>query len=114
MREDRVIRGMHPLIGQRLDLWRLKNFKGTPLPAAEDTYLFHCVASDNPADERIVALAEIYDVTPLRDASGQVVAFPAVERKLAACLQTHPRQPGRARDQSGGSTPTASSSTCGL
>ena len=88
MEEERVIRGMHPLIGQRFDLWRLKNFTGTPLPATEDTYLFHCVARDNPADERLVAFAEIHDVTPLRDASGQVVAFPAVERKLAACLES--------------------------
>jgi len=88
MQEERVIRGMHPLIGQRLDLWRLKNFTGTPLPATEDTYLFHCVARDNPADERLVAFAEIHDVTPLRDASGHVVAFPAVERKLAACLES--------------------------
>ena len=88
MQEERVIRGMHPLIGQRFDLWRLKNFTGTPLPATEDTYLFHCVARDNPADERLVAFAEIHDVTPLRDASGQVVAFPAVERKLAACLES--------------------------
>jgi acetyl/propionyl-CoA carboxylase alpha subunit/acetyl-CoA carboxylase carboxyltransferase component len=88
MEEARVIRGMHPLIGQRLDLWRLKNFKGTPLPATEDTYLFHIAARDNPADERLVALAEIHDVTPLRDASGQVVAFPSVERKLAACLES--------------------------
>ena len=88
MAEDRVIRGMHPMIGQRLELWRLKNFKGTPLPATEDTYLFHCVARDNPADERLVALAEIYDVTPLLDASGKVIAFPTVERKLAACLES--------------------------
>jgi acetyl/propionyl-CoA carboxylase alpha subunit/acetyl-CoA carboxylase carboxyltransferase component len=88
MQEERVIRGMHPLIGQRFDLWRLKNFTGTPLPATEDTYLFHCVARDNPADERLVAFAEIYDVTPVRDASGHVVAFPAVERKLAACLES--------------------------
>ena len=28
--EDRVIRGMHPLTAQRLDLWRLKNFDGEP------------------------------------------------------------------------------------
>ena len=62
---------MHPLTGQRLDLWRLKNFDGTRLPSAEDTYLFHLVAQDNPADERLVALAEIRDVTPLRDAAGQ-------------------------------------------
>jgi acetyl-CoA carboxylase carboxyltransferase component len=86
--EERVIRGMHPLTGQRLDLWRLKNFDGTRLPSAEDTYLFHCVAPDNPADERLVALADIRDVTPLRDGSGQVVAFPAVERALAACLES--------------------------
>ena len=88
MQEERVIRGMHPLKGQRLDLWRLKNFEGTRLPATEDTFLFHCVAPDNPADERLVALAEVRDVTPLRDASGQVVAFPAVERTLAACLES--------------------------
>jgi acetyl/propionyl-CoA carboxylase alpha subunit/acetyl-CoA carboxylase carboxyltransferase component len=88
MAEERVIRGMHPLIGQRFDLWRLKDFKGTQLPATEDTYLFHCVARENPADERLVAYAEIHDATPLRDASGRVVAFPAFERKLAACLQS--------------------------
>ena len=60
--EERVIRDMHPLTGQRLDLWRLKNFDGTRLPSAEDTYLFHVVAKDNPTDERLVALAEIRDV----------------------------------------------------
>jgi len=88
MVEERVIRGMHPLIGQRFDLWRLKNFTGTQLPATEDTYLFHLAAVDNPADERLVAYAEIHDVTPLRDASGKAVAFPAAERKLAACLES--------------------------
>ncbi len=86
LQEERVIRGMHPLTGQRLDLWRLKNFDGTRLPSAEDTYLFHCVARDNPDDERVVALAEVRDVTPLRDPAGHVLAFPAVERALAACL----------------------------
>jgi acetyl-CoA carboxylase carboxyltransferase component len=79
---------MHPLIGQRFDLGRLKNFKGTRLPSTDDTYLFHLVAPDNPADERLVAYAEVHDATPLRDAAGQVVAFPAFERKLAACLQS--------------------------
>ena len=79
---------MHPLTGQRLDLWRLKNFNGTRMPAAEGTYLFHLVAPNNPADERLVALAEVRDITPLRDAAGQVVAFPAAERVLAACLES--------------------------
>ncbi len=43
---------------------------------------------NNPADERLVALAEVRDVTPLRDADGKVVAFPAAERVLAACLES--------------------------
>ena len=86
--EERVIRNMHPLTGQRLDLWRLKNFTGTRMPSAEGTYLFHLVAPNNPADERLVALAEVRDVTPLRDADGKVVAFPAAERVLAACLES--------------------------
>jgi hypothetical protein len=84
--EERIVRGLHPLIAQRLDLWRLKNFVGTRLPAPDDVYLIHCVAPNNPADERLVALAAVRDVQPLRDAAGQVIAFPAAERVLAACL----------------------------
>jgi acetyl/propionyl-CoA carboxylase alpha subunit/acetyl-CoA carboxylase carboxyltransferase component len=97
--EERVIRDMHPLTGQRLDLWRLKNFDGTRLPAAEDTYLFQLKAKDNPADERLVALAEVRDVTPLRDGQGQVVSFPAVERALAACLDGIRRHQAQRRDR---------------
>jgi acetyl/propionyl-CoA carboxylase alpha subunit/acetyl-CoA carboxylase carboxyltransferase component len=97
LQEERVIRDMHPLTGQRLDLWRLKEFDGTRLPSAENTYLFHCVAKENPADERLVALAEIRDVNPLRDATGQVTAFPAVERALAACLDGIRRHQARRR-----------------
>ncbi len=84
--EERVIRGVHPLTGQRLNMWRLKNFDGVRLPSAEDTHLFHCVAKDNPADERLIAMAEVRDVTPQRDAAGEIVGFPTVERVLAACL----------------------------
>ena len=84
--EDRTIRDMHPLTGQRLDLWRLKNFDGTRLPAAAGTYLFHVVAKENPSDERLIALAEVRDATPQLDESGEVVGVPAIERTLAACL----------------------------
>ncbi len=84
--EERVIRGIHPLTGQRLNMWRLKNFDGVRLPAAEDTYLFHVVAKENPADERLIAMAEVRDLTPQRDAAGDIIGFPTVERLLAACL----------------------------
>ena len=86
--EELVIRGMHPLTGQRLDLWRLKNFTGTRMPAPEGIYVFHLVAPNNPADERLVALAEVRDVTPQRDAEGNVTGFPVAERVLASCLES--------------------------
>ncbi|HEY5151479.1 MAG TPA: carboxyl transferase domain-containing protein, partial [Mycobacterium sp.] len=86
--EELVIRGMHPLTGQRLDLWRLKNFTGTRMPAPEGIYVFHLVAPNNPADERLVALAEVRDVTPQRDADGYVTGFPVAERVLASCLES--------------------------
>jgi acetyl/propionyl-CoA carboxylase alpha subunit/acetyl-CoA carboxylase carboxyltransferase component len=85
--EDRVIRGLHPLIAQRLQLPRLRNFDLTRLPSAdEEVYLFHCVAPDNPADERLAAMAQVRDLTPLRDADGRILALPAVEGALDACL----------------------------
>jgi acetyl/propionyl-CoA carboxylase alpha subunit/acetyl-CoA carboxylase carboxyltransferase component len=84
--EERVVRGLHPLTAQRLNLWRLKNFDGVRLPSAEDTYLLHVVAKDNPNDERFIAMAEVRDLTPLRDADGEIVGFPTAERLLAACL----------------------------
>lgn len=86
LQEERVTRDMHPLTGQRVELWRLKEFDGTRLPAEPDTFLFHLQAKENPADERIVALAEIRDVTPDYDAEGRITALPMAERTIAACL----------------------------
>ncbi|MBV8350233.1 MAG: fused acetyl/propionyl-CoA carboxylase subunit alpha/methylmalonyl-CoA decarboxylase subunit alpha, partial [Mycolicibacterium sp.] len=86
MAEDRTIRDIHPLTGQRFDLWRLKHFTGTRLPAAAGTYLLHIVAKDNPSDERLVALAEVRDVTTQLNEDGEVVGVPAIERALATCL----------------------------
>jgi acetyl/propionyl-CoA carboxylase alpha subunit/acetyl-CoA carboxylase carboxyltransferase component len=84
--EDRLIRGLHPLTAQRLNLWRLKNFDGRRVESPEDTYLFHVTAKDNPADERFIAMAEVRDLTPLRDDTGRILGFPTVERQLTACL----------------------------
>ncbi|WP_420813868.1 carboxyl transferase domain-containing protein [Phytoactinopolyspora endophytica] len=87
--EDRLIRGLHPLIGHRLQLRRLQHFDLTRLPSAdEDVYLLRCVAKANPSDERLVAMAQVRDLTPLRDAEGGVLALPAVEGALGACLDS--------------------------
>ncbi len=76
--EDQLYRNLHPMLGKRLDLWRLANFALDRLPSAEDVYLFRGVAHDNPADHRLFALAEVRDLTPAVDAAG-TVTYPRLE-----------------------------------
>ncbi len=99
--EERLIRGLHPLIAQRMQLERLGNFDLTRLPSAdEEVRLFRCVAPGNPADERFAALAQVRDLTPLRDHEGRLVALPAAENALAACLDAiRKAQAGRPAQQ---------------
>jgi acetyl-CoA carboxylase carboxyltransferase component/biotin carboxyl carrier protein len=84
--EDTLYRNMHPMIAERLNLWRLSNFKLQRLPSAEDIYLFHAVAYENAKDERLIALAEVRDLTPARGASGRIIGFPVLENQLAQSL----------------------------
>ncbi len=85
--EDRLIRGLHPQIAQRLQLHRLREFDLTRLPSVdEEIYLFKAVARSNPADERLIAMGQVRDLTPLREADGRLVALPAVEDAVAAGL----------------------------
>jgi acetyl/propionyl-CoA carboxylase alpha subunit/acetyl-CoA carboxylase carboxyltransferase component len=84
--EDALYRGLHPMMAKRMHMWRLANFAIERIPTAEDIYLFHGVARDNPKDERLFAVAEIRDVTPVRDPAGRVVALPHLERMLIETL----------------------------
>ena len=86
--EDRVLRGLHPMISHRLQLVRLSAFALERLPAGEDVYLFHGVARSNPKDERLFALAEVRDVTPLLDEEGTVMALPELEHMLVSALES--------------------------
>jgi acetyl-CoA carboxylase carboxyltransferase component len=86
--EERVSRGLHPMIARRLRLWRLANFDLERLPSAPDVVLFDCVARQNRSDERLVAVAEVRDLTTVRDGSGQVTALPELEQVLAGCLDS--------------------------
>ncbi|MGK3206027.1 biotin carboxylase N-terminal domain-containing protein [Amycolatopsis sp. MEPSY49] len=85
--EDRLIRGLHPQIANRLQLQRLHEFDLTRLPSSdEEIYLFKAVAKSNPADERLIAMGQVRDLTPLREADGRLVALPALEDAVTACL----------------------------
>ncbi|MGH2982979.1 MAG: carboxyl transferase domain-containing protein [Solirubrobacterales bacterium] len=99
--EDESLRGLHPMMAERLRLWRLANFSLERLPSAEDVYLFRAAARDNPKDERLHAIGEVRDLTAVRDAEGRVVALPEFERMYLETLQAirsyHVHQPPRER-----------------
>ncbi|WP_192756715.1 carboxyl transferase domain-containing protein [Actinopolymorpha pittospori] len=85
--EDDNIRGVHPMVARRLNLWRLRDFRITRLDAPEDVLLYHCVARENDADQRLVALAQVRQFAVVRDDDGQVTSLPHVERAIANCLE---------------------------
>ena len=84
--EDRRYRGIHPMLFRRMQLARLSKFELERLPSVEDVFLYLGVARDNPKDERLFAVAEVRDLTPVRDTAGQVVQLPHLERMLHEAL----------------------------
>ncbi len=85
--EDDLLRGMHPMVGRRLNLWRLRDFDVTRLEAPEDVLLYDCVAKGNAGDRRLVALAQVRQLAVVRDEQGRVTALPHAERAVANCLE---------------------------
>jgi acetyl-CoA carboxylase carboxyltransferase component len=84
--EDTLYRDAHPMMGKRLQLERLKNFDLERLPSDADVFVFRAVAKENPRDERLFTVAEVRDLTPVRDASGDIVQLPQLERMLLEAL----------------------------
>ena len=85
--EDDLVRGVHPMVGRRLDLWRLRDFHVTRIEAPEDVLLYECVAPENPADRRLVALAQVRQLAVVRDEEGRVTGLPHAERAVENCLE---------------------------
>ena len=78
--EELLYRNLHPMLGKRLDLWRLSNFTLQRLASPEDVYLFHGVAVDNPRDHRLFALAEVRDLVRVRNEETGATTYPALGR----------------------------------
>ena len=86
--EDRTQRGLHPMVAERLGLWRLTGFELTRLPAATDVHLFRVQGREVPDDQRLIALADVRDLTIVRDEDGRIRGVPQIERTLDACLDS--------------------------
>lgn len=96
MNEERLIRGLHPYIAQRMQLERLSKFDLTRLPSLdEEVYLFRCVARENPSDDRLVAFAQVRDLTGLREHTGRLIALPTAENTIATCIDSIRRAQSR-------------------
>ena len=78
--EELLHRNLHPMLGKRLELWRLSNFNLQRLRSPEDVYLFHGVAKDNPKDSRLFALAEVRDLVRVTDPETGKTSYPALGR----------------------------------
>ncbi|MGV9859873.1 ATP-binding protein [Gordonia sp. NPDC003425] len=90
MTEERLIRGLHPYIAQRMRMERLRKFDLTRLPSSDDeeVYLFRAVARDNPRDDRLIAFAQVRDLSALREHDGRLLTLPTAETTLASCVDS--------------------------
>ncbi|WP_341267674.1 carboxyl transferase domain-containing protein [Gordonia malaquae] len=87
--EDRLIRGLHPHIARRMQMERLRKFDLTRMSSSDDeeVYLFRAVAKANPADDRLIAFAQIRDLTAVTDDDG-LLTLPTAETTFATCVDT--------------------------
>ncbi len=99
--EELQYRNLHPMLAKRLDLWRLSNFELERLASPEDVYLFHGQAHDNPKDHRLFALAEVRDLTKVKNEATGEVTYPRLGRigleSLAAMRAALAQYPPRER-----------------
>ncbi len=75
-----LYRNLHPMLAERLELWRLSNFELERRPSPEDVYLFDGVARTNPRDHRLFALAEVRDLIAATDPVTGELTYPRLER----------------------------------
>ena len=83
---DRDLQFVHPELAERLNLWRMSEFELERIPSPADVYLFRGVGRTNPKDERLFALAEVRELTIVRNKEGRVVSLPELEHMLAETL----------------------------
>ncbi|GAA0563239.1 ATP-binding protein [Actinomadura livida] len=96
MAEERLIRGLHPYIAQRMKMERLSRFDLTRLPSSdEEVHLYRAVARENPSDDRLVAFSQVRDLTELRDNDGRLLTLPTAEYTIASCVDSIRRAQSR-------------------
>ena len=83
--EDAMQRGLHPMVGRDLDMWR-EHFSLSLVDTQGDAHMFHAIGRENTHDQRLVALCHVRRLAITRNAKGDVLAMPGLERALIACV----------------------------
>jgi biotin carboxylase/acetyl-CoA carboxylase carboxyltransferase component/pyruvate/2-oxoglutarate dehydrogenase complex dihydrolipoamide acyltransferase (E2) component len=78
--ENTLYRNLHPMLGERLELWRLSNFELERRPSPENVYVFDGVARTNPKDHRLFAVGEVRDLASSSDPVTGERTYPRLER----------------------------------
>jgi hypothetical protein len=91
--EETLIRGVHPMLAKRLELggWPTSTASGCRRP--RDVPVPRRGAREREG-RALLAIAEVRDLTPVRDAAGRVVELPYLER---SCSRKRWRRCGRRR-----------------
>src|SRR5699024_7882788 len=55
--------------------------------APDDVLLYEAVARSNPADRRLIAMAQVRQMAVVRDDDGRIVGLPHAERAVEHCLE---------------------------
>ncbi len=84
--EERLYRGLHPMMGKRLHLWRTQQLRDRAAAIDGRHLSLSRRGSTNPKDERLFAIAEVRDLTPVCDQRGRVVQLPYLEHMLVEAL----------------------------
>ena len=88
MVEDDLVRGMHPMVGRRLNLWRLRDFTVTRLEAPEDVLLYHCVRPRaTPPTSGWSPWPRCASSPSSATPTAAVTALPHAERAVENCLE---------------------------
>ena len=83
-----MLRGMHPMVAERLDLWRFSAFALTRLPSLADVQLFRARGREVPDDRGSSRSTDVRELTTLRDEDGSIRGLPQLEHALDACLDS--------------------------
>ena len=111
--EDRTLRGLHPMVAERLGCGGCRNFELTRLPSPIDVHLFRAVGRNVPDDRRLVALSDVRDLS-VRARRARPGPGAAAARARPRRLPGRPaRGPGRRPAPTRGRTGTGCCSTSG-